>query len=109
MNILPTLANLFNLDYDPRFYLGEDLFSLDFSNRVVFADGSWEDGIARYDARSSTVTYFGDQKYGTSELQKINRDINLKKQMSKLAITSNYFADLERKLNEEKETESTNE
>ena len=106
MNILPTLANLFNLDYDPRFYLGEDLFSSDFSNRVVFADGSWEDGVARYDARSSTVTYFGSQEYSTSELQKINREINLKKQMSKLAITSDYFADLEKKINELKETES---
>ncbi len=102
MNILPTLANLFNLDYDPRFYFGEDLFSPTFSNRIVFADSSWEDSIARYDARNGGVTYFGTQTYSTSELQKINLEINQKKQMSKLAVTTNYFADLEEKLAKKK-------
>lgn len=110
MNIIPTLANLFNLDYDPRFYLGEDLFSEDFSDRVVFADSSWEDSIARYDAGSATVTYFGDETYSTKELQAINSDIYQKKEMSKLAIMHNYFNYLEKKLDEKKGEESdTNE
>ncbi len=108
INILPTLANLFNLDYDPRFYFGEDLFSPDFSNRVVFADSSWEDNIARYDARSGLVTYLTNQRYTTLEIQKINQEINQKKQMSKLAITSNYFADLESKINAKKNTLNEN-
>ena len=98
MNILPTLANLFDLDYDPRFYFGEDLFSENFSGRVVFADSSWEDNIARYDARSGLVTYLGEERYSMKELQAINQDINQKKQMSKLVITSDYFADLEEKI-----------
>ncbi len=98
MNILPTLANLFDLDYDPRFYFGEDLFSENFSGRVVFADSSWEDNIARYDARSGLVTYLGEERYSMKELRAINQDINQKKQMSKLVITSDYFADLEEKI-----------
>ena len=102
MNILPTLANLFNLDYDPRFYLGEDLFSEDFSDRVVFADSSWEDAIARYDAGSGTITYFGDETYSTRELQAINTEIYQKKEMSKLAIMNNYFDYLEKKLEDKK-------
>ncbi len=102
MNILPTLANLFNLDYDPRFYFGEDLFSPNFSNRIVFADSSWEDSVARYDARSGVVTYFGEKTYSTNELQTINLEINQKKQMSKLAVTTNYFADLEDKISKKK-------
>ena len=102
MNILPTLANLFNLDYDPRFYFGEDLFSPNFSNRIVFADSSWEDSVARYDARSGVVTYFGEKTYSTNELQTINLEINQKKQMSKLAVTTNYFADLEDKISKNK-------
>ena len=110
MNILPTIANLFNLDYDPRFYLGEDLFSEDFSDRVVFADSSWEDAIARYDAGSGTVTYFGNETYSTKELQAINTEIYQKKEMSKLAIMNNYFDYLEKKLDEKKGEESdTNE
>ena len=102
MNILPTLANLFNLEYDPRFYFGEDLFSPTFSNRIVFADSSWEDSVARYDARSGMVTYFGEKTYSTNELQAINLEINQKKQMSKLAVTTNYFADLEEKLSKKR-------
>ena len=110
MNILPTIANLFNLDYDPRFYLGEDLFSEDFSDRVVFADSSWEDAIARYDAGSGTVTYFGSDTYSTRELQAINTEIYQKKEMSKLAIMNNYFDYLEKKLDEKKgEKSDTNE
>ncbi len=100
MNLLPTVANLFNLEYDPRFYLGEDLFSESFSGRVVFADGSWEDEIARYNAVNSEVTYFQEGKtYSASEIQKINRDIYNKKTMSKLAIDVNYFDYLEKELN----------
>lgn len=108
INILPTLANLFNLEYDPRLYFGEDLFSPDFSNRVVFADSSWEDSVARYDTRNGTVTYLSDKRYTTLEIQKINQEINLKKQMSKLAITTNYYADLEKKLQAKAESTAVN-
>jgi len=112
MNILPTLANLFDLDFDPRFYFGEDLFSDTYSNRIVFADSSWEDSIARYFASNGTVYYFGDKTYTTAELQKINQEIYQKKQMSKLAVSNNYFDYLEHKLelkqNSKKETGGKN-
>lgn len=98
MNILPTLLNLFDLDYDPRLYFGEDLFSPTYSNRVIFADGSWQDTIARYDASTGEVTYLGEETYTLKEIQKINREIYLKKQMSQLAVTTNYYQDLEEKI-----------
>ena len=103
INILPTMANLFDLDYDPRFYMGEDLFAKNFSNRVVFADSSWEDQIARYDSNLGKITYFGDEKYTYEELRKINSEIAMKKQMSKLAIENNYFEVLEKELKEKQE------
>lgn len=103
MNIVPTLLNLFNADYDPRFYLGEDLFSSNYSSRVVFADGSWEDDIARYNAIDGSIVYFDEDKtYTVNEIQKINRDIDRKKEMSKLAISKNYFQYLEEKLEKNK-------
>lgn len=101
MNILPTIANLFDLDYDPRFYMGEDLFDPNFSSRVVFQDGSWEDNIARYNAIDSSITYFDEEiTYTIEEIQKINKDIYNKKAMSKLAIETNYFEYLEKKKEE---------
>ena len=110
INLMPTIANLFGLDYDSRFYMGEDLFADNFSSRVVFADSSWEDNVARYNASSGVVTYLSDKRYTTKELQSINKTIYEKKEMSKLAITNNYFEYLENKLKEKtKEREEKNE
>lgn len=103
MNILPTLMNLFDLEYDSRFYLGEDMLSGSFSGRVIFADGSWEDDVARYNAMTGEITYFSEEKkYTIDEIRTINYDIYKKKEMSKLAITKNYFEYLKEKLEEKK-------
>lgn len=42
INLTPTVANLFNLDFDPRYYMGTDVFSDEYLNIVTFADGSWK-------------------------------------------------------------------
>ncbi len=95
MNLVPTVANLFDLDYDPRLYVGEDIFAPDYStsykNRVIFADGSWETSIGYYNATTGKMTYFGNQQYTNDEIIMYNKDINNKIKMSNLAITSNYF------------------
>lgn len=99
INILPTLANLFNLEYDPRLYLGTDLLSSDYESRVVFADGSWKNEYYYYDATKNKVTNFTDKELSLDELKLINDDINTKINVSNDAIKNNYFAYLEEKLN----------
>lgn len=99
INILPTLANLFNLEYDPRFYLGTDLLSSDYESRVVFADGSWKNENYYYDATKNKVTNFTDKELSLDELKLINDDINTKINVSNDAIKNNYFDYLEEKLN----------
>jgi len=107
MNLVPTILNLFGLDYDSRLYLGEDLFDKNYSSRVVFADGSWEDGVARYNAAFSSIEYFTPEiTYTLDEIKKINYDIYQKKEMSKLAITANYFEYLNELMQEASKTES---
>lgn len=98
LNILPTIANLFNLDYDPRLYGGVDLFDKDYPNYVVFADGSWKSDIAYYDATTSKLTYTGEEKYSDEEILKINNRVKNKIKMNNLAIEQNYFEYLEKKL-----------
>ena len=99
INILPTLANLFNLEYDPRLYLGTDLLSKDYESRVVFADGSWKNENFYYDATKNKVTNFTDKELSLDKLKLINGDINTKINVSNDAIKNNYFAYLEEKLN----------
>ncbi len=94
INILPTLANLFDLDYDPRLYMGNDLFSDEYESLVVFADGSWKNEIAYFDASNSKVKYYGDKKYTDEEVMNINNKIKNQLAMSSLAIKTNYFSHL---------------
>ncbi len=104
INILPTVANLFDLEYDPRYFMGTDLFSEDYNSLVVFADGSWKNEIAYYNAANGDVKYFTDKEYSLEELQEINSNIDMKLNMSSLAIKNNYFNYLSEKLNFKKTT-----
>ncbi len=91
MNIVPTVANLFNLDYDPRLYAGRDVLSEDYPNRIVFADGSWRDEVAFYSATNGSISYYGDEKYNNDYIISVNKEISDMIKMSNTAITTNYF------------------
>ncbi len=91
LDLLPTLMNLFNLDYDPRLYMGTDIFSETHESRVVFADGSWQSEIGYYYAPGSQMNYFGDATLTNQELKNINKDISQRQKMNASAIQSNYF------------------
>lgn len=99
INITPTVANLFGLEYDSRLYMGSDLFSSSYESLVVFADGSWKNEIAYYDVGTNKVNYYTDKTYTDEEILAINEKISLKLNMSSLAIKNNYFSYLEKKLN----------
>lgn len=107
MNIVPTVANLFALDYDPRLYVGDDLFSNTYENRVIFADGSWRDDVAFYNSSTGKITYFEpNTTYTSEEIRKINTDIKNKISMSNLAIKEDYFNYLQKAKDEYKITEN---
>lgn len=110
IDLLPTLLNLFNMDYDPRLYLGTDIFSKDHESRVVFADGSWTDKLGYYSAPNSKITYKDDAEYNytESELASINSEIKTRQRMSTSAIKSNYFNYLGNELEKAKEKLSSN-
>ena len=97
LNILPTVANLLNLDYDPRLYLGTDMNSDDFESMVVFSDGSWKNEYAYYKASSNKVYKYKDG-YTDADIARINNIIETKIKISELSITTNYFSYLDKNL-----------
>lgn len=107
INITPTLANLFGLDYDPRLYMGYDLFDENYWNIVTFADGSWKNDLAFYNAGTSEVVYYKDNAYTLDEIKNINDKITAKMQMSSLIIQNNYFEYLNDSINKLKEEQNT--
>ncbi len=104
VNILPTVANLFNLNYDPRYYVGSDLMADDYNSLVVFADGSWKNEDAYYDASTGTIKYYTDKTYSNDLINEITTKVSLKVQMSNLAISTNYFAHLKEGLDKNQQT-----
>ena len=105
MNIVPTLANLFDLNYDPRLYMGHDLLDPNYESLVVFADGSWKNERAYYNAQNGVVKNYTDNPYTTDEIKAINEKVSYKMKMSSLAIRNNYFRYLENALNKYKTVE----
>lgn len=53
LDILPTLSNLFGLEYDSRLFVGRDVFS-DREPFVFWPDGSWKTEKACYNADTKT-------------------------------------------------------
>ncbi|MDD4795391.1 MAG: LTA synthase family protein [Bacilli bacterium] len=111
IDILPTILNLFNVNYDPRFYFGDDIFS-DYDDRVVFADGSWQDSSGFYNApKAKFISAFDDETdtYSDEKLIEINYEISTKKKMSSLAIKNYYFSYLEMALEKAKAAQAEEE
>ena len=100
INLVPTMANLAGLDYDPRLYMGTDLLSDSYESRVVFADGSWKNETAYYNASTSKIKYYGDTELTPEEIKEVNTKVGLQIDMSSKAIKSNYFKYLKGKLDE---------
>lgn len=109
VNLTPTVANLFNLDYDPREYMGTDVFSDEYLNIVAFADGSWKNSEAFYDARTASIKYYTDKTYTTDEIVNINNIVTTKMQVSEAIIRNNYFNYLENAINSYKTAEENKE
>ena len=101
VNVVPTIANLFNLNFDSRYYTGSDVFSTDYEGIVIFADGSWKNKYAFYDAATSNITYYTYKEYTTEDLIKINEMVDNKIKYSNLAIQHDYFNYLNEALKKE--------
>ena len=108
INLTPTLANLFGLDYDPRMYMGSDILADDYLNIVTFPDGSWKNDKAFYDASNGQIKYYQSDEYSIDKIKEINNIVTDKLQMSSLIIRNNYYSYLEKKLNLEKQSEELN-
>ena len=83
IDILPTVANMFGLDVEYEYYMGEDVFS-DGEHYVVFAGNCWYDGEIYYSPH-----YEGEM---TKEITERNRKNSLIFKMSEYILKSDYYA-----------------
>ena len=92
VDLLPTLLNMFDINYDPRLYIGNDIMS-DYVGRVAFVDGSWQDEVGYYKATNGKFIETNKQgkTYTVDEILEINKKISDEQKMSRAAIKNNYF------------------
>jgi len=89
-DILPTLANLFGLDYNLNNYMATDVFSENHENFIYFPDGSFYDGKIYSNnlknANEETMEY----------VKKMSKYVNTKIKINDEIILSNYYKNKEK-------------
>ena len=106
IDIVPTLCNLFGLDYDSRLYSGRDIFATNYvANEystcmplVIFANtgfgNSWITAAGTYEASTKTFTPNPGIEVADNYVSKVNRLVQAKYSYAKLIIQNDYYRTL---------------
>lgn len=92
LDILPTVLNMFGVEYDSRLLMGRDIFS-ESDDLIIFNNKSWITNKGRYDYLKHEYESF-DGNYDQDYIDKINKIVDNKFKMSKLIITNDYYRKL---------------
>ena len=90
IDVLPTLLNLFGVEYDSRVLIGKDILS-DSDGIVMFNNFNWINENGRYNYVTNTFTPNKGMNLSDGEIEKINASIQNKFTMSKLLVQSDYY------------------
>ncbi|MDD2489966.1 MAG: LTA synthase family protein, partial [Bacilli bacterium] len=92
VDIVPTLANLFGLEYDSRLLMGRDLFS-DAESIVIFQDRSWITEKGRYNmGQKNFISNNG--KVDNDYINRINSTIYNRFYITRLILEHDYYRKL---------------
>ncbi len=90
LDILPTLLNLFNINYYENYYIGRDIFSDNYEGLVFFPDGSWWNGKTYVDSGE----YLFGSKISDEKIHEINDLVMEKMTINDATLKSNYFSNV---------------
>ena len=90
LDILPTVLNLFGIEYDSRLLIGRDILS-NASPLVIFSDRSFITDKGRYNAITQEFIPNENTEIEEGYVQKINNIIYKKYQMSRLILENDYY------------------
>lgn len=90
LDILPTLSNLFGLEFDSRLYMGRDVLS-DAPALVMFRNRSWITDLAAYNSDSKEYTFFTDAELPQAYLDYIKAEVSNRFTISEWILDYNYW------------------
>jgi len=92
-DLVPTIANLFDLDYDPRFYFGVDIFDTTQERVVPYASLSWNNEFGAYSVSSAKFFPFDENNTLTQdEITRISKIIKQNSDISYRLLKNDYFS-----------------
>jgi len=89
IDVIPTIYNLFGIEYDSRLFVGQDIFS-DADGLAMFTNRSWVTEYGTYFASNSKFVPKVDN-VPENYVETINNIVNNRINISKLIITNNYY------------------
>lgn len=90
LDILPTVLNLFGIDFDSRLLMGRDLLS-NSDGLVIFNDRSWITDNGKYNASTKVFTPFNNKQVDEDYIESINTKVYNKFVISKNILETNYY------------------
>ena len=93
IDILPTIYNLFGVEYDSRLLMGTDMLS-DKEGIVILSDRSWVSDYGTYDTINNVFTPFNNKKVDKDYVNKINNIVNEKVSISAMILDKDYYSKL---------------
>lgn len=91
IDIVPTLANLFGLDYDSRLYMGKDILS-DSEGLVMFSDKSFITDKVMYNASNGKVTALTEEELPETYVETMIQIVKNRFKVSKGIIDRDYYS-----------------
>ena len=90
LDLLPTLSNLFGLEFDSRLYMGRDVFS-DAAPLVMFRNRSWITDKASYNYASGKLTLLTEAEVDDGYVDRINAVVNNRFTVSTRILDLDYW------------------
>ena len=90
LDILPTVLNLFGVEYDSRLLMGRDILS-DSENIAIFSDRSFITSKGKYNAITGEFIKNEDVEIEDGYIEKMNDIVYKKYQMSRLILEKDYY------------------
>lgn len=89
IDVLPTVLNLFGVEYDSRLLMGRDILS-NSEPLVMFSDGSFITDKGRYNAITNEFV-LADEEIDKDYVERINTIVEAKTRVSRLILEKNYY------------------
>lgn len=93
IDVLPTILNLFGVEYDSRLIVGQDILS-DYEGIAIFSNRSWVTDYGSYDSSTKKFTLKQGKELENEEeyIERINNRVANSFSISKMIITTDYYS-----------------